>query len=33
MGVAAAFILSVTFLPAAVAILPASGKTESPAEK
>jgi len=28
MGVAAAFILSVTFLPAAVAILPASGKTE-----
>lgn len=28
MGVAAAFILSITFLPAAVAILPASGKRE-----
>ena len=28
MGVAAAFILSITFLPAAVAILPASGKHE-----
>jgi len=28
MGVAAAFLLSITFLPAAVAILPATGKTE-----
>ncbi len=33
MGVAAAFILSITFLPAAVAILPASGKTEVAGKK
>ncbi len=33
MGVAAAFILSITFLPAIVSILPASGKTEVAGKK